>query len=116
MIVGETVHVALLATTTTTGEARDRLGNQTRTYATPVAVTNVVVAPASSEELGDLRPDGMRAVYTLHFPRGYGQDLRGAKVTVRGHEYHVMGDPEPYTEANVRGPWTMPVTVGRHDG
>ena len=111
MIHGETVFVALL-----TLGAPDRLGNPTKTYSEPVAVSNVVVAPSTGEELGDVRPDGMRSVYTLHFPRGFGQTLRGAKVTVRGKEYHVMGDPEPYTESNVRGPWTMPVTVGRHDG
>ena len=111
MIRGETVYVSLLAL----GDP-DRLHNPTKTYSEPAAVDNVVVAPSTGEELGDVRPDGMRSVYTLHFPRGYAQRLRGAKVTVRGREYHVLGAPEPYTEGNVRGPWTMPVTVGRHDG
>ena len=54
--------------------------------------------------------------YTLHFPRGYSSALRGAKVTVRDDEFYVSGSPAPYTESNVRGAWTMPVEVGRHDG
>lgn len=111
MIHGETVYVSALAASGT-----DRLGNPARAYAEPVAVPNVVVAPATDEQLDDAHPDGMRCVYTLHFPRGYGESLRGAKVTVRGDDFHVMGDPAPYTEANVRGPWTMPVRVGRNDG
>lgn len=113
MIHGETVYVSLL---TVAGDARDRMGNPTRSYAEPAAVANVVVVPATEDELDATRPDGIRVTYTLHFPRGYAQDLRGAKVTVRGDEFRVVGDPKPYTEANVRGPWTMPVRVGRHDG
>ncbi len=101
MIRGETVSVALL----TDGG-----------YATPADVHNVVIVPTTADELDETRPDGITAGYTLHFPRGYGQDLRGALVTVRGKMFRVVGDPQPYTESNVRGPWTMPVTVVRHDG
>lgn len=111
MIRGETVYVSLL----TTGEA-DRLGNPERTYAEPVAVSNVVVDPSSSSEQTIERPDGVEVALTLHFPRGYASDLRGAIVTVRGEPYRVLDDPHAYTEGNVRGPWTMPVKVARHDG
>lgn len=101
MIRGETVSVSLL---TNSG------------YGAPADVDNVVVVPATADELDATHPDGITASYTLHFPRGYGQDLRGALVTVRGKEFRVVGDPQPYTESNVRGPWTMPVTAVRHDG
>lgn len=111
MIRGETVYVSLL----TTGEA-DRLNNPERTYAEPVAVDNVVVVPATANDQSVQRPDGITVTYTLHFPRGYSSALRGAKVTVRGDEFYVSGSPAPYTESNVRGAWTMPVEVGRHDG
>ena len=77
---------------------------------------SVLVVPATLDERDYLRPDGISVTYTLHFPRGYSQSLRGAYVTVRGDEYRVVGDPAPYTEENVRGPWTMPVSVGRSDG
>ena len=111
MIRGETVGVSLLVLS-----GGGRMGVPTRSYAQPFDVENVVVAPATDDEIEPTRPDGIRSVYTLHFPRGFSHDLRGAKVTVRGIEYRVIGDPAPYTEANVRGPWTMPVRVGRSDG
>ena len=101
MIRGETVGVSLL---TDSG------------YAASTDVPNVVIVPATADELDASRPDGISASYTLHFPRGYAADLRGALVFVRGDTFRVVGDPKPYTEANVRGPWTMPVTVVRHDG
>lgn len=111
MIRGETVYVSLL-----TSGPEDRLGNQTDVHSAPKRVENVVVVPSTDDEVDATRPDGIRVIYTLHFPRGYGQNLRGAIVTVRGEDLRVAGDPKPYTEANVRGPWTMPVMVGRHDG
>lgn len=111
MIRGETVYVSLL----TLGEY-DRLGSQQRTYSEPAAVANVVVVPSTTDDNSFERPDGITSAYTLHFPRGYSADLRGALVTVRGDTFRVIGDPQPYTEGNVRGPWTMPVSVGRADG
>lgn len=101
MIRGETVAVQLL---TDNG------------YSTPADVANVVIDPYTYDEMDETRPDGITSSFTLHFPRGYSGDLRGALVTVRGKEYRVVGDPQPYTEANVPGSWTMPVKVVRHDG
>ena len=111
MIRGETVAVRHVEGTTT-----DRLNVKVPVYGDPVTVSNVVVVPATLDEADYLRPDGIRVTYTLHFPRGYSRALRGARVTVRGEEYGVVGEPQPYTEGNVRGPWTMPVSVGRADG
>lgn len=111
MIRGETVAVERV-----NGTTRDRLGVEQPTYDEPVPVHNVVVVPATMDEADHLRPDGIHVTYTLHFPRGCHESLRGARVTVRGEALRVVGDPKPYTEANVRGPWTMPVQVGRSDG
>ena len=111
MIRGETVYVSLLV-----AGAKDRLGNPTEAHAAPRAVDGVLVVPATSDEIATVRPDGISVIYTLHFPRGYPHDLRGALVTVRGEQYRVAGEPAPYIEANVPGPWTMPVMVGRPDG
>lgn len=44
----------------------------------------------------------------FHFPRGYGESLAGAWLKWRGRMFQVMGDPQPYLEANVPGRWTMP--------
>lgn len=74
-------------------------------------VGNVLVAPGLRSDLPADRPEGVRVVFTLHFPRGYGKSLRGAVVNVRGTDYRVIGDPQAYTEVNVPGPWTMPVEV-----
>ena len=111
MIRGETVAVEHVIGTT-----KDRLNVDVPVYGEPVNVPNVVIVPFTLDETGYLRPDGIRVTYTLHFPRGYTQDLRGARVTVRGETYRVVGEPHPYTESNVRGLWTMPVQVGRADG
>lgn len=111
MIRGETVTVSVVER----GEC-DRLGVPSRSYSEPVAVDNVVVVPSTANEISYERPDGVLVTYTLHFPRGYDADLRGALVTVRGETFKVVGDPKPYTESNVLGPWTMPVQVGRADG
>lgn len=110
MIRGETVTVRHAGGTT-----QGRLG-PVPSYGESVAVENVLVVPSTLDETTYLRPDGMSVDYTLHFPRGYAQDLRGALVTVRGDECRVVGAPAPYTEGNVRGPWTMPVQVVRTDG
>lgn len=113
MIAGETVSVRLR-----TSSGRDRLGNLVESYADPADVGDVVVAPATPAD-GDIdadRPDAMLSRLTLHFPRGYAHDLRGALVYVRGRRYRVVGSPQPYTESNVPGPWTMPVVVERTDG
>lgn len=111
MIRGETVTVSLLEL----GDD-DRLGIKAHTHAEPVAVPNVVVVPSTMDDAAYQRPDGVRIVYTLHFPRGYSADLRGALVTVRGDVCKVVGEPRSYTESNVRGPWTMPVQVAMSDG
>lgn len=82
----------------------------------PERVDGVLVVPSTGDEADYLRPDGIRSDVTLHFPRGYGRDLRGALVSVRGWDFRVVGSPMPYTEANVPGRWTMPVEAVRVDG
>lgn len=107
----ETIYVSLL----TLGE-EDRLGNQTHSYTEPVALDGVLVATGKCDALDASRPDGVEVALTLHFPRGYASDLRGAIVTVRGDTYRIVGDPQRLAEANVPGAWTMPVEVERVDG
>ncbi len=75
-----------------------------------------IVAPGSTSDLDASRPNGYRVAYTLHLPKTWERDLRGATVRVRGDEYRVVGEPMPYTAANVPGGWCLPVEVGRADG
>jgi len=108
---GETVSVRLLV-----GDQKDRFNNPVETYGAPSKVHRVLVAPASGEDVIADSRDGQRIVYTLHFPKGYGKDLTGALIEVRGEELRVVGSPKPFTEANVPGPWSMPVQVVKVDG
>ena len=81
------------------------------------AVANVVVTPgATSDVLDGTRPDGTRVAFTLGFPKSFTAPLRGCRVTVRGIECAVIGDPQPYTAENVPGAWNYTCEVARVDG
>lgn len=80
-------------------------------------VENVVVTPgATSDVLDGTRPDGTRVAFTLGFPKSFTAPLRGCRVTVRGIECAVIGDPQPYTPDNVPGPWNYTAEVEAVDG
>lgn len=116
MISGTTIQVELRDRT-----ARDTFGNDVEDYAAPVDVANVVIQPGECEELAASRPEGVRVDFTLHFPKGYTGDLRGARVTLPapytwGNPYRVVSVPTPYMEANCPTPWNLPVGVEACDG
>ena len=116
--------------------ARDGFGNDVIAYASPEEVGNVVVQRGSCAELDATRPEGVRVAYTLHFPKGWSGDLRGAVValgtapaatpaatgtaatatTWSPQWYRVIGDPRPYMDENCPTPWHMPVEVEAVDG
>lgn len=102
-------------------DARDGFGNDVESYADPAAVDNVLVAPGACAELDETRPEGVRVAYTLHFPKGWTADMRGARVTLPApfagaKPYRVVGDPRPYMDANCPTPWHMAVEVEAVDG
>ena len=93
--------------------AADRFGNATRTY-TQGAVDNVLIVPGASPDLEAGRPEGVKVGYTLHFPKSYTASLEGCLVTLPapyGGTYKVVGDPQPYMDANTPTPWNRPVEV-----
>jgi len=107
--------------------ARDGFGNDVEAYAAPQTVGNVLVAPGACAELDASRPEGVRVAYTLHFPKGWSGDLRGARVALEAApsasdatwdppRYRVVGDPRPYMDENCPTPWHMPVEVEAVDG
>lgn len=79
-------------------------------------VENVLVAPASTSDLGTDRPEGDRTEIELHFPRAYASSLRGCKVQWRGHDWLVQGDPQPYAAALTPGDWDRAARAVRVDG
>lgn len=75
-------------------------------------VENVLVVPGPRADLpGVERPEGVRVVFNLHFPKTFEGSLRGADIQVRGQWYRVIGDPQAYTAANTPGAWNLPVEV-----
>ena len=110
-IVGEEVTVLRPSS-----DSADPFRSPVRTWA-PETVDNVLVAPGTSpDETDSNRPDGVRVVFTLHFPKAYTASLRGCRVIVAGDEYEVVGDPQAYEEWNTPGPWNRPVEVSRMEG
>lgn len=80
-------------------------------------VPNVLVAPSSATDVDATgRPHGTDSTLTLHFPKPWGESLRGCRVEVRGRAYEVVGDPTPYEEANCPTLWWYAATVSRVEG
>lgn len=73
---------------------------------------HALVAPGSTSDVeGSIRPDGVEVIYSLHWPKTDTRTLKGKRVEVRGEQYTVIGDPQPYTAANTPGDWNRPVQV-----
>lgn len=79
-------------------------------------VEGALLTPVAASDLDASRPDGVRAAYTVHFPKGYGSPLRGCLVEVNGARYRVVGDPKPYMDDGVPGPWGMSAEVEAVNG
>lgn len=79
-------------------------------------VAGVLVTPGATSDLDASRPEGVRVVYTINFPKGYGKTLKGCLVQYLEDTYRVIGDPQPYMGDGTPGPWDMPAEVERVDG
>lgn len=100
-------------------DVRDSFGNDVESYAAPVGVHNVLVAPGTCKELDASRPEGVEIALTLHFPKTWTGDLRGAKVGLAGEyggSYRVVGAPYPYQRELCPTDWCMAVEAERIDG
>lgn len=111
MIFGE--HIQLLVSRK---EAFDEFGNERDEYGWPQTVSNVLVAPASSQDLGAERPDGDATVMTFHFPKTYIGILKGCLIRWRGKWWKVIGDPQPYAEDSTPWMWNRPVQARLVEG
>ena len=101
-------------------ERRDGFGNDVEMY-DDIRAVDVLVQPGTCADLDATRPEGVRVALTLHFPKDWSGDLRGAKVELDAPwdgEYRVVGDPKPYDAQNCPPdiPWNMPVEVEAVDG
>lgn len=103
-------------------ERRERVGSAPGN--TPIydwvaeSVHDVLVAPGPRTDVVDsIRPDGVKVVWNLHFPKTFNASLKACRVRVRGEApCAVIGDPKPYTLANTPTRWWMPVEVEAVNG
>ena len=83
---------------------------------TPVEVDNVLVAPASSDDITEqLQLYGKHAVYTLAIPKGDTHDWRDRKVNFFGEDFHTFGLPVDGIDALIPGSWNRKVQVERYE-
>lgn len=85
---------------------------------TETAVEDVLTSPGPRSDLDDSnRPDGVLVAWTCHFPKAFTGSLRGAQIKVRADVPRaVIGDPQPYMDANTPGRWNRPVELEGADG
>lgn len=93
----------------------DEMGEPVRRFV-PERVEGVLPQPGGTSDLDASRPDGVSVDMTFHFPKGYGKSLRGCAIEFGGRSYRVVGDPVPYAEGNVPGPFSMAVEAVMVDG
>lgn len=83
---------------------------------TAVTVENVLVAPASAEDVVDtMNLTGRRALYTLAIPKGDSHSWEGQRVQFFGQTWRVHGLPLSGIDALVPGQWNTKVQVERYE-
>lgn len=110
---GETVMVQYR-----TVSGRDEAGNEQFDFSAPVEFNDVLFAPASTTNLpGDNQPNGISVPAKLAFPRNHPPgNLRGARITLRGEQWHVIGDPQFADGGMQPTRWNLAVDIEREDG
>ncbi len=80
-----------------------------------VDVGNVLVAPASTQEVLDtLNLTGKKAVYNLGIPKGDTHDWTDKHVEFFGEMWHTIGFVQEGIEANIPTKWHKKVQVERY--
>lgn len=83
---------------------------------TPVEVDNVLVAPATNEEVvNELQLTGKKLAYNMALPKGDTHVWTNRKVSFLGKTFQSYGDVEEGIEENVPTPWHKKVKVMRID-
>lgn len=82
---------------------------------TPTAIANVLVAPASSDDvINSINLYGKKAVYTLGIPKGDTHDWEDKKVQFFGHTWRTFGFTIIGLEHQVPLDWHKKVMVERY--
>ena len=81
---------------------------------TPVEISNVLIAPVSSEDMvSEMNLSGKRAVYQLGIPKGDAHVWTNCRVNFFGEDWHVIGYPTEGQEEMIPLAWNRKVTVER---
>ena len=95
-------------------DGTNSIGEAVFDYGTDITVDNVLVAPASSEEILDAdNLYGKKAVYTLAIPKGDTNDWQDQWVTFFGLDWQTFGVPLEGIDSLVPTAWNKKVTVMR---
>lgn len=82
----------------------------------PVTVENVLVAPASSDDVvTSLNLTGKKAVYSLGIPKGDAHIWEDKKVSFFGRMWRVFGIQTEGIEENIPLDWNKKVMVERYE-
>lgn len=83
---------------------------------TEVDVANVLVAPATAQEVLDTTNlYGKKAVYTMAIPKGDTHNWKDCRVSFFGEDFHVFGEPLEGIECDIPLAWNKKVTVERYE-
>lgn len=83
---------------------------------TPVNVENVLVAPATTEEILDtVNLYGRKAVYTLGIPKGDTHEWENRRVDFFGERWKVFGIPTKGIDDLIPLGWNTKVMVERYE-
>ena len=83
---------------------------------TPVIVENVLVAPASTQEILDtLNLTGKKAVYNIAIPKGDSHTWKDCRVDFFGQPWRVIGLPQQGIDENIPGSWNQKWMVERYE-
>lgn len=75
-------------------------------------VDNVLVSPASSEDINDsITRYGKKASYTLCIPKGDTHVWEDTEVEFYGKRWHTIGYAKEYIEANIPLSWNKQIQV-----
>ena len=96
--------------------AVDAHGNEVPGELVSEPVANVLPQQGATSDLDASRPNGVTVSMTFHFPKTYTASLRDCLIRYGGREFSVIGDPQPYVEANCPGDWNRAVECGVCDG
>lgn len=83
---------------------------------TPVKVKNVLVTPASTEEMLDnLRLTGKKAVYNIAIPKKDKHQWQDSRVEFFGCTWQVIGFPQEGIEENIPLFWNQKWMVAKYE-